>query len=144
MSKQSCACSHHSLSWSRRVSSELWPQKVQGPPQRDPFYAPAGRVIHSLVSSATGRPRLLPGNREASPGQVRKLTISFGLSLVMDEGSISDEHPTVVSQHCRGPIPLVLFSHVGNVLMKTFAVLITDLPAVIRKDIQVEVQKVDL
>ncbi|GBM45630.1 hypothetical protein AVEN_204760-1 [Araneus ventricosus] len=65
------ACSHHSLSWSRRVSSELWPQKVRRPPPRDPFYAPAGRVIHSLVSSAAERPRLLPGNREASLGHVR-------------------------------------------------------------------------
>ncbi|GBM77596.1 hypothetical protein AVEN_165625-1, partial [Araneus ventricosus] len=70
--KQSCACSHHSLSWSRRVSSELWPQKVRRRPPRDPFYVPAGRAIHSLMSSATERPRLLPGNREASPRQVRK------------------------------------------------------------------------
>ncbi|GBM87492.1 hypothetical protein AVEN_211643-1 [Araneus ventricosus] len=56
-----------------RVSSELWPQKVRRPPPpRDPFYAPEGRAVHSLVSSAPKRPRLLPGNREASPGQVRK------------------------------------------------------------------------
>ncbi|GBN61230.1 hypothetical protein AVEN_12112-1 [Araneus ventricosus] len=62
-----------------RVSSELWPQKVRRPPPRNPFYAPAGRVIHSLVSSAPKRPRLLPGNREASPGQVRKLVGSGNL-----------------------------------------------------------------
>ncbi|GBM93444.1 hypothetical protein AVEN_218625-1 [Araneus ventricosus] len=55
-----------------RVSSELWPQKVRRPPPRDLFYAPEGRAVHSLVSSAPKRPRLLPGNREASPGQVRK------------------------------------------------------------------------
>ncbi|GBM08323.1 hypothetical protein AVEN_127088-1 [Araneus ventricosus] len=72
MSKQSCACIHHSLSCSRHVSSELWPQKVRRPPPRDPFYAPAGRAIHSLISSTPKRPPLLPGNREASPGQVRK------------------------------------------------------------------------
>ncbi|GBN16916.1 hypothetical protein AVEN_210180-1 [Araneus ventricosus] len=34
----------------------------------------------------------------------------------MDVGSISDERPTVISQHCRVPIPLVPFFHV---LMKT-------------------------
>ncbi|GBO07278.1 hypothetical protein AVEN_70811-1 [Araneus ventricosus] len=72
MSEQSCACSRHSLSWSRRVSSELWPQKVRRPPPRDPFYARASRAVHSLISRAPERPRLLPGNREASPGQVRK------------------------------------------------------------------------
>ncbi|GBN56890.1 hypothetical protein AVEN_236608-1 [Araneus ventricosus] len=55
-----------------RVSSELWPQKVRRPPPRDPFYAPAGRVVHSFISSTPERPRLLPGNREASPRQVRK------------------------------------------------------------------------
>ncbi|GBO24202.1 hypothetical protein AVEN_57865-1 [Araneus ventricosus] len=60
----------------------------------------------------------------------------------MDVGSISNERPTVVGQHCLGSIPLVLFSHVGNVLMKTFAVLITDLSEVIREEIQVEVKKV--
>ncbi|GBM33210.1 hypothetical protein AVEN_28203-1 [Araneus ventricosus] len=42
-------------------------------------------------------------------------------------GSISDERPTLVRQQCRGPIPLVPFLHVVNVLMKTFAVLITEL-----------------
>ncbi|GBM12054.1 hypothetical protein AVEN_245460-1 [Araneus ventricosus] len=62
----------------------------------------------------------------------------------MDVGSISDERLIVVSQYCRGPIPLVPFSHVGNVLMKTFASLITDLSAVIREEIQVGVQKMDL
>ncbi|GBL98702.1 hypothetical protein AVEN_8608-1 [Araneus ventricosus] len=62
----------------------------------------------------------------------------------MDMGSISDERPTVVNQQCRGPIPMVPFLHVGNALMKTFALLITDLPAVTREEIQVEVQKVDL
>ncbi|GBN17356.1 hypothetical protein AVEN_69372-1 [Araneus ventricosus] len=72
------------------------------------------------------------------------LSNPFGLSLVMDLEIISDERPTVVSQHCRGPIPLVPFFHVGNVLIKTFTVLITDIPAVIREEIQVEVQKVDL
>ncbi|GBM31533.1 hypothetical protein AVEN_247232-1 [Araneus ventricosus] len=35
-----------------RVSSELWPQKVRRPPPRDPFHAPAGRAVHSLLSSA--------------------------------------------------------------------------------------------
>ncbi|GBL73522.1 hypothetical protein AVEN_159508-1 [Araneus ventricosus] len=59
-------------------------------------------------------------------------------------GGISDERPTVVRQHCHGPIPLVPFFHVGNVLMKTFAVLITDLPAAIIEEIQMGVQKVDL
>ncbi|GBN06567.1 hypothetical protein AVEN_9295-1 [Araneus ventricosus] len=54
------------------VSSELWPLKVRRPPPRNPFYAPGGRAVHSLVSSTPKRPRLLPGNREASPGQVRK------------------------------------------------------------------------
>ncbi|GBM89835.1 hypothetical protein AVEN_72134-1 [Araneus ventricosus] len=72
MSKQSRACCHHPLSWSRRVSSELWLQKVQGPPPRDPFYAPEGREVNSLISSAPERPRLLPGRRVASLGQVRK------------------------------------------------------------------------
>ncbi|GBM51008.1 hypothetical protein AVEN_41584-1 [Araneus ventricosus] len=72
------------------------------------------------------------------------LLISFGLSLVMDVESISDERPTIVSQHWHVPIPLVPFFHVGNVLMKTFAVLITDLPSVINEEIQVGVQKVDL
>ncbi|GBM29932.1 hypothetical protein AVEN_111238-1 [Araneus ventricosus] len=55
-----------------RVSSELWPQNVRRSPPRDPFYAPVGRSVHSLISSTPERPRLLPGNRETSPGQVRK------------------------------------------------------------------------
>ncbi|GBL80904.1 hypothetical protein AVEN_26318-1 [Araneus ventricosus] len=45
------------------VSSELWPQKVRRPPPWDPFYAPASRAAHYLISSATERPRLLPGNQ---------------------------------------------------------------------------------
>ncbi|GBL94006.1 hypothetical protein AVEN_76722-1 [Araneus ventricosus] len=64
MSKQSRACC-------RRVSSELWSKKVQGPSPRDPFYAPTGRAVHSLISSSPERPRRLPGRRVASPGQVR-------------------------------------------------------------------------
>ncbi|GBM76795.1 hypothetical protein AVEN_59138-1 [Araneus ventricosus] len=51
MSKQSRAGCHHPLSWIRRVSSELWSQKVQGPQPQEPFYGPAGRAIHSLISS---------------------------------------------------------------------------------------------
>ncbi|GBM11028.1 hypothetical protein AVEN_1355-1 [Araneus ventricosus] len=43
----------------------------------------------------------------------------------MDVGSISDERETVLRQHCRGQILLVPFFHVGHVLTKTFAVLIT-------------------
>ncbi|GBM34515.1 hypothetical protein AVEN_43175-1 [Araneus ventricosus] len=54
------------------VSSELWPQKVRRPPPRDPFYAPEGRAVHSLISSAVERPRLPPSKRMPSPGQVRK------------------------------------------------------------------------
>ncbi|GBO26981.1 hypothetical protein AVEN_269117-1 [Araneus ventricosus] len=68
MSKQSHSCCHHPLSWSRRVSSELWPQKVQGPPPRDPFYVPAGGAVHSLISSAPES----PGRRMASLGKARK------------------------------------------------------------------------
>ncbi|GBN20500.1 hypothetical protein AVEN_28298-1 [Araneus ventricosus] len=68
MSKQPRSCCHHHLSWSRRFSSELWPQKVQGPPPRNPFYAPAGRAVHSLISSSPER----PGRRMASLGQTRK------------------------------------------------------------------------
>ncbi|GBN29367.1 hypothetical protein AVEN_132339-1 [Araneus ventricosus] len=30
---------------------------------QDPFYAPAGRAIYSFISSATEKPRLLPGKR---------------------------------------------------------------------------------
>ncbi|GBM10100.1 hypothetical protein AVEN_92923-1 [Araneus ventricosus] len=73
-----------------------------------------------------------------------ELSIAFGLSLVIEVGNISDELPTIVRQRCRGPIPLVPFFHVGNVLMETFAVLINGMPAVIREEIQVGVQKMDL
>ncbi|GBN20595.1 hypothetical protein AVEN_131539-1 [Araneus ventricosus] len=38
-----------------RISSKLWTQKVQGLPPRNPFYAPAGRAVHPLLSSATER-----------------------------------------------------------------------------------------
>ncbi|GBN63742.1 hypothetical protein AVEN_255053-1 [Araneus ventricosus] len=52
MSKQSRARCHHSLpSPRRRISSELRPQKVQGPPPRDPFYTLKGRAVHFLISS---------------------------------------------------------------------------------------------
>ncbi|GBN58264.1 hypothetical protein AVEN_137153-1 [Araneus ventricosus] len=47
-------------------------KKVQGHPPRDPFYAPAVRAVHILVSRTPKRPRLLSGRRVASPGQVRK------------------------------------------------------------------------
>ncbi|GBM68671.1 hypothetical protein AVEN_255397-1 [Araneus ventricosus] len=63
------------------VKLEMWPQKVQGPPPRDPFYAPAGRAIHSLIFSTTERPRLLPGKRKGSPGQVRMLDDSINFVL---------------------------------------------------------------
>ncbi|GBN61975.1 hypothetical protein AVEN_84497-1 [Araneus ventricosus] len=44
-------CLYSSLSWSSRVSSELWPQKSE-----DLHHGtPAGRAIHSLISSATER-----------------------------------------------------------------------------------------
>ncbi|GBN11800.1 hypothetical protein AVEN_47108-1 [Araneus ventricosus] len=73
MSKQSRACCHHPLSWCLRVSWELWPQKVQGPPPRDPsMLQRSEQSVHFLIYSALERPRLLPGRRVASLGQVRK------------------------------------------------------------------------
>ncbi|GFY79104.1 hypothetical protein TNIN_127901 [Trichonephila inaurata madagascariensis] len=45
-------------------------------------------------------------------------------------GSISDERPIVINNHCRGPIQPVQLFHVGNALSP---VLVTDLPEITRE-----------
>jgi hypothetical protein len=59
------------------------------------------------------------------------------MSLVYLLRSISDDRPTVVSQHGIGPLCLTHFPHRCNFLMKTFTVLITKNTAVVGEEIQV-------
>ena len=56
--------------------------------------------------------------------------------------SISDERPTVVSQHGNGPLSLISFLHRCNFLMKMFTVLITNDAAVVGEEIQVGMKHV--
>ena len=72
----------------------------------------------------------------------RLLATSLCLSLVWLLRSISEERPTVVSQHGSGPLSLISFLHRCSFLMKTFMVLITNHAAVFGEEIQVEMKHV--
>jgi hypothetical protein len=45
------------------------------------------------------------------------------------------EGPAVVSQHTEAPLALVLFIHVGNVLMKSLFVLVTDGAKILKEEV---------
>jgi hypothetical protein len=46
------------------------------------------------------------------------------------------EHPSVVvSQHTEAPLALVLLFHVGNVLMKSLSVFVTDGVKILREEV---------
>jgi hypothetical protein len=49
--------------------------------------------------------------------------------------NISLEGPAVVSQHTEAPLALVPLYHVGNVLMKSLFVLVTDGAQILREEV---------
>jgi hypothetical protein len=49
--------------------------------------------------------------------------------------NISLEGPAVVNQHTEAPLPLVPLFHVGNVLMKSLSVLVTDSAKILREEV---------
>jgi hypothetical protein len=53
--------------------------------------------------------------------------------------NISLEVPAVVDQHTEDPLALVPLFHVGNVLMKSLSVLVTDGAKILREEVSVRV-----